>query len=224
MYDSFEDRHAPQTWQDLVFADSQTEEELRDYQQGKAFGHILLHGPIGTAKSTTAMLIAKGSTKVDRPRMWNAKTEDLWKSIESFITVGGSFAMLHGGCYYCVIDEVDQLKGDQERLSNAMSNAHNVRFIVTTNFLADVQPRLIDRCESFAMEPPTAQQWLPRARSILQAEGLAINDTIILKYLDGNTRSMRRVMGALDKLVRSTKRPQGPTTQLVTTPVINPTL
>ena len=58
---TFKNRHQPELWDDLVFADPQVENDLRQYAVGKSFNNILLYGPYGSAKSMTAKVLAASS-------------------------------------------------------------------------------------------------------------------------------------------------------------------
>ena len=56
---TFMKKYAPTTLDDLVFVDDDAKTRVEQYASGKRNGNIVLHGPKGTAKSTTARIIAE---------------------------------------------------------------------------------------------------------------------------------------------------------------------
>lgn len=202
----FEARHAPKSWADLVFADPDVEDILRQYMLGNLHRNLILHGPPGTGKSSTAVLIAKGLTSTHEPSIWLEDTPHLWSRIDAFLNFGQTNAEHFGGSLYAIFEEVDQLKNNQDKLRSRMSQSMGVFFILTTNHLSKVQQEIRDRARPICMEAPNASNWLPRAKAILASEGVNLDDEAILKYLVANTGSMRTVMGALADLVELIKR------------------
>ena len=55
----FMKKYAPKTLTDLVFVDDATKRRIEHYAMGQRSGNIVLHGPHGTAKSTTARMISE---------------------------------------------------------------------------------------------------------------------------------------------------------------------
>lgn len=56
-------KYEPQTFADLIFENEIARKQLERYANCTATGCILLHGPSGTAKSTTARIVANQSRK-----------------------------------------------------------------------------------------------------------------------------------------------------------------
>lgn len=54
---NFEQRHRPQTLNDIVYADVSVQQTLKEYASGKRTKHLLLYGPTGSGKSLSAKLI-----------------------------------------------------------------------------------------------------------------------------------------------------------------------
>lgn len=53
----FADKHAPTSFDDLVIEKDNIRRRIKQYADGKRTDHMVLHGPIGTGKSSAAHVI-----------------------------------------------------------------------------------------------------------------------------------------------------------------------
>jgi MoxR-like ATPase len=56
---SIKNKYAPASLNDVVFPSAATELRVKSIADGSLNGHVIFHGPRGTAKTTTANLLAQ---------------------------------------------------------------------------------------------------------------------------------------------------------------------
>ena len=99
--------------------------------------------------------------------------------------------MLHG-CL--VIEEVDQLKPGMQQTLRAIVDEHTFGIIIcTTNNLHRIDQPLQDRFRCLEFTYPTVDQWLPRAKAILDTNGIFLTEVqtqLLLKGFEGSGRKM----------------------------------
>lgn len=208
---TFEARHSPKTFDDLVFADHRVERTLREYATRQNYDNLVLHGPFGTAKSSTARLLVQACVEATGNPLAHiavGKGTDFngnLAKIESEINLAH---MVNGldPTPYCVINEADRINtATQHDLRDFLDNLKLGKLILTTNYLDKIDGGVLSRCDTVEMLHPSPQQWLPRAKAILAAEGISLSDSAVLGVLAGS-HSAREVMRALHKIVvRSTQ-------------------
>ena len=102
-----------------------------------------------------------------------------------------AFGMLNG-CL--VIEEVDQLKPGMQQTLRAIVDEHTFGIIIcTTNNLHRIDQPLQDRCRCLEFTYPTVDQWLPRAKAILDTNGIFLTEVqtqLLLKGFEGSGRKM----------------------------------
>ena len=222
---SFNERHAPKGFNDLVFADSRVQQRLALYAGNLLHRSIVLHGPYGTAKSVTAMTIVH-----ERRQQYGLlgpyvhRYSGAWLGMNFGALLGSVNLMLvsePAPFPYVIIDEADQLpKARQQELRDLLSTVPSLRVILTTNSIAAIDGGVRSRCECISMLPATPLDWLPRAQAILADEGVSLPNQVLLQLLV-TTSDVRDLLGELEALVVQHRiaRPPGPTTQ----PAVPPT-
>lgn len=213
---TFEKRHRPTCFDDLIFADPLIKNGLRRYATRAQYGCILLHGPFGTAKSTTAEIIIRerhnliGVTQghIERLTAVSLKSsglEVLENALGLMIT-----ANANDGQPYVIIDEVDLLsKTMQNELRHLIDTKSVAKFIMTTNDLCKVDKGIRNRSDEFHLAPLTAQHLLGRAEAIVEAEGVSIPQDLLLRLLN-NTNDVRAMLRDLEGLVLTMKESLSP--------------
>jgi len=212
---SFENKYAPQIWEDLVFADPDVHNYLASYARGKSFDHILLHGPHGAGKSEAAKVLAASSYGLavhDVQLDMIEHVHEIKDAIKSWMAGGrfGHTCMSHNTSRpYALIHEVDRYEDKvQLKLRALMDTMSKARFIFTTNRLEDVDSGIRDRCDRFELDVPSPADFVRRAQSILQAEGVELNDSDVQELLEQGQHTIRSYLRALEKVsveVRSSK-------------------
>lgn len=208
----FERRHFPSSFGQLVFSNPTDFDDLKTYAERRRYGHLLFYGPNGSAKSTTAELIVRerqglvpaANILVERfgARELNSNLDPIISRISLLVSpffVGDERP-------YVIIEEVDQMTTNtQYDLRMLMDTLTVGKVIMTTNNFEGVDRGIRDRSEKFELLHPSPQQWLPRAQSIMAAEGFTVSDTALLSVLSaashgGGNPTIREMMRALDEL------------------------
>lgn len=201
----FTRRHAPTTFDDLVFADPAVRQRLALYAHHHLHGSVILHGPYGTAKSATALTIVRDRRAISGdhgPYIHHYLGAALGNRLGEVL--GSLNLMLMGENDprpYIVIDEADQLsRAQQHALRHMLDTVSSLRVLMTTNAISAIDGGLQSRCECVSMRPPQPADWLPRARGILAAEGIVLPNAALLQLL-AVTTDARSVMRELEALV-----------------------
>jgi DNA polymerase III delta prime subunit len=172
---TFMKKYAPTTLDDLVFVDEDAKTRVEQYASGKRNGNIVLHGPKGTAKSTTARIIAEARLKDadcdNSYSVYHAKNitestiDALWNDYH-LQRLGGNTEP------YVVIEEADQMsKSLQQKLRASLDETDYGHVILTTNHIHNLDEPLVDRCDDIEMPMANTDAWLDAAAEILKAEG-----------------------------------------------------
>ena len=199
---SFIDKYRPTCLEDTVYNDMATKKRVQQYATSKRAGNIILHGPKGTAKSTTARIICEelarnvdcgypvsvyqssGLTLENMDKIWNDWNWQRAMGIEN---------------PYVIIEEVDQLTHKaQLKLRSMLDEASIGKVIMTTNNIHAVDVPLVDRCDEIEMPLTNSDMWLERSRAILNAEGIKCSDKQLQALLKTCNGSIRDLMNALE--------------------------
>jgi replication-associated recombination protein RarA len=221
-------RHAPSTFGELVFADLAVRQRLALYASNQLHGNVILHGPVGTAKSATALTIVR-----DRRAMSGDGGPYVHHYLGGALTSGlgqllGSLNLMlmseKDPRPYIVIDEADQLsRAQQQTLRHMLDTTRDLRLIMTTNAISAVDGALQDRCECVPMTAPQPSDWLQRARDILAAEGIVLPNAALLPILAA-TKNARSVLRELEVVVVQHGMAAGATVGVQATPPLLPSL
>lgn len=134
---TFSNKYAPRSFDDLIFPDSNTRQRIWEFAHNKRHSSLLLHGPYGTAKSTTARLLAKmrakdavhGSDDFYRAHDISAGSFERISNTQMLQRLAGVPMPLS------IIDEIDQVEDKlQYRLRWELDiHANRGCFVFTTN-------------------------------------------------------------------------------------------
>lgn len=202
----FQSKYAPHSFDDLVFADSNSRKRLLEYANNQRHQSLIFHGPYGTAKTTTAKLIVKERTKgtgvldVELLRaidVQKSKALDRIHNTWSLQKVSGVVVPV------TIIDEIDHVPDDiQYRLRwDLDQHAEQGGFIFTTNNIHAIEKGIVDRCDVVEFPAANTEQWLDRARDILRQEGIEMSDQKLRELLSTCNGSIRDLMRALEDVV-----------------------
>jgi DNA polymerase III delta prime subunit len=203
---TFMDKHAPKGLDDLIFVDEDTKARVEQYAQSERSGNIVLKGPKGTAKSTTARIIAETVAGGE----WSVpvyQAADMDEDTIDRLERDWNWGRLNGvKTPYVVIEEVDQLSPKlQRKLRATVDTYSHGKVIMTTNNDHAVDGPLLDRCDVMEMPAANTDQWLGRARDIFDKEGVSITDAHLRKLLATCNGSIRDLMRALEDYVLANK-------------------
>ena len=205
----FMKKYVPKTMNDLVFVDQDSKRRMDQYALGKRSGNIVLHGPKGTAKSTTARMVAESKLKsADSTNPYCvyhaqdisvATIDNMWSAYR--------WQMLDGvKDPYVVIEEADQLSKSLQQKLRAMVDAVDYGYVIlTTNHIHSLDVPLVDRCDDVEMPMANTSAWYPTAANILTAEGIKFTRKQLDALLASGNGSIRDMMRGLEDFVLEQK-------------------
>ena len=207
-------KYEPKTVDDLVFADQQTRQRVEDYADGLRTGHMILHGPKGTGKSSAARVISESRTggglgnATDAYEGAGFKESDLDKILNDW-----SWQRLNGvEVPVTVINEIDLLPPAMlEKLKSFMDEcSSNGQIIGTTNHEHKLSAALQDRFDIIEMPALPAEAFVPRVREIVQAESYDVTEAEVMTVLASGTGSWRDALSAAEDIILSKRRRSKP--------------
>lgn len=199
-------KYTPASLNEIVYPDSATELRVKSLSNGTLNGHVILHGPRGTAKTTTADLLAQAISGA------GARVESDFKNLMAMPNLKG---YLKQGCFnahliyqsklFLLFNEFDNYKPTPYQLWDAMDElqSEGLMLIITTNNLMAIHPSIHSRARLIEFPAVTAQSFLPRAQFILNCEGLVLPDAQVLSYLKTVERfgDLRKYINLLEELL-----------------------
>lgn len=201
-----QEKYAPQSLDDVIFANDQTGVLVRAYAEGQLDGHLILWGPNGTGKTALAdlmpALIAGADASVESKTYDELmKLPDLGNYFRQTCHMSG---LMGQGKHFVIFHEFDEQAGRQAKLWTAIDKClSDVMLIITTNHPMRISNSFRSRCDCIEMPALTPDMVLPRAQHILRAEGLDLSDAQVLDYLRKQVLipDLRKYFGLLDKLL-----------------------
>ena len=208
--------HEPQNLNDIIFGNPESKLRIYDIVTGAetlpASGKsgILLYGTWGTGKTTMATMlpdaIEKGRTQEEL-----TMSADLIRCQQGFngpqvidliSRILDKNSLNASGLHYIIIDEVDLLtKSAQESLKSAMNTSRSI-FILTTNYIANLDRGLLDRCVLVEMNAAKVDQLLPLAHRIAAEQGITIPDEELIATIKAANGSFRNITHNVERLIR----------------------
>jgi replication-associated recombination protein RarA len=213
---SFETKYAPTTISDLIITDPNTLHVIQQFAAGLLHGNILLHGPFGTGKSTTARLMLE---PVIGDRCFYGKEQ---LPIYSGSTLSSDFERLESeyNCQspsiespgYVIIEEVDQMsKQNQLRLRAYLDERSWRKVVMTTNNPHHIDQGLVSRSREIEIPACDPASWFTRAKFILASEGIVCSSVAhgmtcspqdLQSVLSKCPPDARKILQALELLVQ----------------------
>ena len=202
-----EEKYAPQNLNEVLYPSTAVERRIKAYASKSLEGHILLHGPNGTSKTTIANLLPYA---IDGQ---HAVIED--KDFEDVLGQKNLKDYLRNACsinqwsvnapkFYMVFHEFDNNSSKLHKLWTAMDDLGDMLMvIITTNEPTNIHKSVRDRCDVISLPAVTAKSFLPRAQYILQAEGLILPNHQVEFHLAKWEQfgSLRKYLRCLDELL-----------------------
>lgn len=213
---SFALKYAPTCLNDVVIGSSTLKAKLADYITGRDLKPLILHGGVGTGKTTIANLLpdAIEGKKAEVTRLKAVEfnsINDVMQTFEDHTMFYQVFTINDQKRNYIISNEINFTPKAAIAFRDVIDDMiGHTQFIFTTNYIDQVDIALRDRSNCIAVPPVTAKDWLPRALWILQQEGIALPDDQLLRILSTQLQvssSNRKLLERLEDFVRSVRNP-----------------
>lgn len=223
-------KHAPQTINEVVFNDPNTEVFMKMIVSGDySCDNLMLYGSNGNGKSTIANLVAKALTDgtglliQDTIEQFLGR-DDLGIYLSNTIQCFGD-----GQRQRCVVvfHELDKYTKSLSRLWTLMDDHKDQLMVIfTTNDPMKFENAVRSRCDKYEFTQISPNEFAPRAQHILQQEGVVMTLEEVTKNLEkytGSNRDVRDYLRTIDKMLalkaagylKSLAQPNPPRPQLV---------
>lgn len=192
--------YEPKSIDDVIVDDPDTRQRLADYANGIRTDHVLMHGPPGTAKSTTATVIAETRANASGSVLdaFIAPYEGANFSEEDLGRIERGWAMQSFGGVetpVTVINEIDKMSPQMREKLKAFMDESKGRgqIIATTNNPHVLSDAMRNRFDEIKMPHVSNSTLKDRARKMLDNEGVSMDDAAVdalVKTANGNWRDL----------------------------------
>lgn len=205
----FRQRHVPQSFGDLVFADQNIQQLVADYVHGIREHHLMLHGPAGSGKTQAAHIILRSQLG----DLYGTSTAQVFNgeglTVKDIASMENMYLWQVNSCGKAVflVDEVDFADTAAKRALRAfIEDKAYVTLICTTNNLHKLDIPFQNRFDKREVLLPTLQQWLPRAQEIMRAEGYELTHAELSQALVGFNGNARDLFNELENFLLRLKK------------------
>ena len=199
-------KYSPTNLSEVIYPNIAVERRIQGYATGQLEGHMILHGPNGTGKTTLANLLVRAIGGEDAVVESNEHDELLDKrDLRGYLRQAAALARLTtSGKHFLLLNEFDTAKKRLSQFWNALDACGDgVMVIITTNKPMAIDPSIRSRCDLVGMPAISASAALARVQFILQAEGLQLGSAQVLEYLRSREHwgDLRKYFGLADELL-----------------------
>lgn len=181
-----ENKYAPTNLNEVIYPSAAVALRIKAYAAGQLEGHVMLHGPNGTGKTTVAKLLAQSIGGADA-QMESKDMDELlgMTKLKDHMKAACSMARLTtSGKHFIVFNEFDTVKKGVSKFWTALDACgDDVMAIITTNNPMSIDRAIRSRFDMIEMAGIPAVQALQRVQYALKSEGLSLPDAQVLHYL-----------------------------------------
>lgn len=210
---SFDLKHLPRSFGDLVIADANDAAIINTYVAGPPAKPLLLAGPPGAGKTEAARVIAQSyfATRNCDFHSWEYNGASLGKNFEDLLMAEANIQKMgNRDKVLILINEIDlmDLRSVQPLFRQFMDDKrHLFHFIATTNYKSRLMGAMLNRFRVVDLKLPTPSDWVPRATAILEAEGLRPTLSDVQQMLGHFQGSARDLIDLLEEIVIASQEP-----------------
>ena len=199
-------KYAPNDLDELIYPNIGVERRINGYASRQLEGHIILHGPNGTGKTSLANLLVKQIGN-QNPEVERKETEEFLAQpdLKKYLKQASAYAaMTTSEKFFLILNEFDYSKKNLNKFWTALDACGGgVMAIITTNQPMDVHPSVRSRCDVIEMPGVCAEAALQRIQYCLSMEGVNMPDAQVLHYLKLQEQflDLRRYFRVADQII-----------------------
>ena len=199
-------KYAPNDLDELIYPNIGVERRINGYASRQLEGHIILHGPNGTGKTSLANLLVKQIGN-QNPEVERKETEEFLAQpdLKKYLKQASAYAaMTTSEKFFLILNEFDYSKKNLNKFWTALDACGGgVMAIITTNQPMDVHPSVRSRCDVIEMPGVCAEAALQRIQYCLSMEGVNLPDAQVLHYLKLQEQflDLRRYFRVADQII-----------------------
>ena len=199
-------KYAPNDLDELIYPNIGVERRVKGYASKQLEGHIILHGPNGTGKTTLANLLVKQIGN-QNPEVERKEADEFLAQpdLKKYLKQASAYAaMTTSEKFFLILNEFDYSKKNLNKFWTALDACGSgVMAIITTNQPMDVHPSVRSRCDVIEMPGVCAEAALQRIQYCLSMEGVNLPDAQVLHYLKLQEQflDLRRYFRVADQII-----------------------
>ena len=199
-------KYAPNQLDEVIYPNVGVERRVKGYASKQLEGHIILHGPNGTGKTSLANLLVKQIGN-QNPEVEIKETEEFLAQpdLKKYLKQASAYAaMTTSEKFFLILNEFDYSKKNLNKFWTALDTCGGgVMAIITTNQPMDVHASIRSRCDVIEMPGVCAEAALQRIQYCLSMEGVNLPDAQVLHYLKLQEQflDLRRYFRTADQII-----------------------
>jgi len=199
-------KYAPNQLDEVIYPNVGVERRINGYATKQLEGHIILHGPNGTGKSSLANLLIKEIGN-QHPEVERKDADELLAQpdLKKYLKQASAYAaMTTSEKFFLILNEFDYSKKNLNKFWTALDACGDgVMAIITTNQPMDVHASIRSRCDVIEMPGVCAEAALQRIQYCLSMEGVNLPDAQVLHYLKLQEQffDLRRYFRVADQII-----------------------
>jgi replication-associated recombination protein RarA len=203
-------KYAPNQLDEVIYPNVGVERRINGYATKQLEGHIILHGPNGTGKTSLANLLVKQIGN-QNPEVERKDADEFLAQpdLKKYLKQAAAYAaMTTSEKFFLILNEFDYSKKNLNKFWTALDACGDgVMAIITTNQPMDVHASIRSRCDVIEMPGVCAEAALQRIQYCLSMEGVNLPDAQVLHYLKNYVQGfdLRRYFRIADQIIYLSK-------------------